>query len=114
MQLLMAQKDSCDLVQVVHYLQRQRRILQLLRGKYQQVFNNRLKHAIPRNPSPWIFLERLADICLEVTAEYDADVANNAPPAPDRSYLSESLAVTLDLLNNGQIDNLEFLRMMSE
>lgn len=75
--------------------------------------NNRIKLLIPRNPTPWDFLQCLLDLSIEATAKLDSDIKSNAPPPKDRSKLSEPLKQALNALNDGRINVLEFLKSMA-
>lgn len=76
-------------------------------------YNNKIKSAIPKNPSPWIFLEALVNLAFDASASFDSDKLRNAPPPADRSLITEPLNIALEELNNGAIDELAFLERLA-
>lgn len=76
-------------------------------------YNNKIKHMIPINPSPWIFLDAILDLAYDASSSFDSDRLRNAPPPPDRSILSVPLDAALQELNEGGINEFTFLERMS-
>jgi hypothetical protein len=77
-------------------------------------YNNKLKKIIPRNPTPWAFLEGLHYLAVDASSEYDSDGIRNAPPRPDRSLLSAPLTEALRELKDGTLNEFQFLEKMAK
>lgn len=77
-------------------------------------YNRAIKQTIVKNPSPWAFLDGLHELAIDATTNFDDDVNNDAPPPPDRSILSEPLNEALYQLEEGHINEIEFLEFMAE
>jgi uncharacterized C2H2 Zn-finger protein len=76
--------------------------------------NNAIKKIITIKPSHWDFLDSLLDLALDTLADYDSDVENNRDGFVDRSYLSQPLRESLLQLNEGTIDEFQFLKNMAK
>lgn len=76
-------------------------------------YNRTIKLVIPMNPTPWVFLDSLLDLAYQASASFASDRHNNVPRPPDNSYISEPLEIALSMLNEGKIDELEFLKKMA-
>jgi hypothetical protein len=74
-------------------------------------YNRFVKQRISRNPSPWHFLASLQDLALDASSKLQNDIKNKKKPK-DRSHLSTALALNLEKLNLGAIDELQFLDLM--
>ena len=74
--------------------------------------NSYIKKIIPRNPSPYIFLQSLLDFSYEISSNLSADLEEICPQK-DRSKISKKLRKNLKKLNRGVITELQFLMLMA-
>jgi hypothetical protein len=72
-------------------------------------YNNFLKLSIPPNPNPWVFLEGLVTLAHDASASYHGDKLRNIQPPKDRSLITLPLKNALIDLNEGKINEFEFL-----
>lgn len=75
--------------------------------------NRWIKEVIDNNPSPWEFLEGIRDLMVAANAKFTRDRRTNAVTPQSLSRLSEPLEEALGRLNNKEIDELEFLKIMA-
>lgn len=75
-------------------------------------YNRFVKRTIPRNPSPWQFLDGLLDLSFDASSSLQADEVRPSQ-LHDRSKLSEPLRQSLIKLNKNEINELDFLKFMA-
>ncbi len=76
-------------------------------------YNNKIKLSIRNNPSASSFLDSLLDLAYDASSKFSSDVQRNILEHPDRSRLTQPLALALQQLQEGVIDELRFLQRMS-
>lgn len=74
--------------------------------------NSYIKKLIPRHPSPYIFLDRLLDLSYETSSSFSS-ASNTGFKPKDRSKLTKTLNIPLQKLNNNEISELDFLKILA-
>jgi hypothetical protein len=75
--------------------------------------NSYIKKLIPRNPSPYKFLDSILDLSYEVSSSLSS-ASNELFVAKDRSKLTNKLHQTLQKLSNEEISELTFLKILAK
>jgi hypothetical protein len=77
-------------------------------------FNRSIKTRMPRNPSPYIFLDVILSLAYDSSASYQSLMCNRSQSQPDRSLVTVPFQRALAKLNSCEIIELEFLELMAE
>jgi len=77
-------------------------------------FNRSIKSKMPRNPSPYKFLDVLLDLAYDSSASYQSFVSGRAHQQINRSYITVPFQVALRKLENCEITEWEFLQLMAQ
>nr|CAC37683.1 putative recombinase [Chironomus tentans] len=75
--------------------------------------NSYIKKLIPRNPSPYKFLDSLLDLAYETSSSLSS-AFKELSVTKDRSKLTKKLHETLEKLRNDEISELTFLKIMAK
>ena len=71
-------------------------------------FNRSIKTLMPRNPSPYIFLDVILSLACDSSASYHSLMCNRSQPQADRSLVTEPFHRAIAKLNACEITELEF------
>jgi transposase-like protein len=87
--------------------------LQFRTNNHLEGTNNLIKKIIPRNPAPFKFLKGLLDLISRTTNRLFSDIQRSSQQT-DKSKLTIPFETALVLLDNDEINEIEFLMMLAK